>query len=101
MQTSLASREDAEERSEDAVGQEVAERSIPVGRSSSLRAGRAMLEARGAGEGSGRWASRVDIGSLANDTLRLYRPVDPHPETELLIRKNCGSNEAGGIVIDK
>ncbi len=58
-----------------------------------------MLEARGAREGRGRWARRVDIGSLANDTLRLYRPVDPHPETELLIRKSdCGSNEAGGIV---
>ncbi len=89
MQTSLESREDAEERSEDAGGQEAAGRSIPVGCSSSLRAGRAMLE----GEGSGRWASRVDIGNLANDTLRLYRPVDPHPETELLMSKNdCGSN---------
>jgi hypothetical protein len=58
-----------------------------------------MLEARGAGEGSGRWARRVDIGSLANDTLRLYRPVDPHPETELLVSKNdCGSNEEGSTV---
>jgi hypothetical protein len=56
-----------------------------------------MLEARGAGEGSGRWARRVDIGSLANETLRLYRPVDPHPETELLVSKNdSGSNEEGG-----
>jgi hypothetical protein len=51
-----------------------------------------MLEARGAGEGSGRWARRVDIGSLANDTLRLYRPVDPHPETELLVSKNDGGS---------